>query len=47
MLLEANPSEEKEEVVVGKDVREDVMYEILVEMKKLNSRMKTIEQERK
>jgi hypothetical protein len=46
VVLEEKPSEGKEEVVVGKDVREDVMYEILAEIKKLNTRMKAIEEAR-
>ena len=46
MVLEEKPSEGKEEVVVGKDVREDVMYEILAEIKKLNTRMMAIEEAR-
>jgi hypothetical protein len=46
VMLEEKQSEGREEVVVGKDVREDVLSEILAEIKKLNTRMKAIEQAR-
>jgi hypothetical protein len=46
VVLEEKPSEGRVEVVVGKDVREDVMYEILAEIKNLNTRMKAIEEAR-